>query len=142
MCKNDSEGSQLPAGLTGDKSEIFGWLADDQKVGRKVFYSEIFDSLPKEPTARFTVYTAEVRPGEHLGWHIHNGVSMHFVIEGELVVEFQDHNEHYTKGDVFFEPIGAIHRGFNKHPTEIFRCVSILLTPPDRAEITPIKQPW
>lgn len=134
--------TQIPAGLTGEKTQIFGWLEEGQRVGRKVFYSELIESLPKDPQARFTLYTAEIGPGEGIGWHVHNGVSMHFVIEGELVVEFQDHEEHYSVGDVFFEPIGQIHQGVNRHPSETFRCVSVLVTAPDRPEMTPIKQPW
>ncbi len=127
---------------TGDPKQVFGYLEDGQAFARKVFHSALYDHLPRDPSVRVTVYTAEIGPGGATGWHTHNGVSLFLIVAGELTVEFEDHENTYTAGDVFYEPIGVIHRGVNRHPTDTYVGVAFLATSPDRPDMTTVKEPW
>jgi len=126
----------------GDPKQVFGFLEEGQAFGRKVFHSALYEHLPRDPSVRVTVYTAEIAPGGTTGWHTHNGVSLFLIVAGELTVEFEDHEKTYTAGDVFYEPIGVIHRGRNRHPTETCVGVAFLATSPDRPDMTITKEPW
>lgn len=125
-----------------EQVRVFGFLQEGQQLARQVLHSGLYDHMPKDPSVRVTVYTAEILPGAVTDWHIHNGAALFLVVSGELTVEFRDESIVYGPGEVLYEPIGAIHRGANRHATEPVVAVGFLVTPPDRPDMVSMKEPW
>ena len=100
-------------------------------------------SLPRDPQAKVQIYNAEIAPGAYTNWHCHNGATFFVVLQGIFEAHFEEGVLIRAKaGDVYSEPIGRMHRGYNPHPSIPFLCIGIALTSPDREHTTTVVQPW
>jgi quercetin dioxygenase-like cupin family protein len=90
------------------------------------------------------VFSAEIVPGGYTNWHCHNGATFFVCTQGLFEAHFQEGTLVNAKaGDVYSEPIGKFHRGYNPHPELVYSCIGLCLTPPDRDHITSAKErPW
>lgn len=112
-------------------------LADNEELARIIFHDGETTHFPKDPQVQVQVYTGELAPGGKTPWHVHNGSALFLVTHGWCHVERRDTGEimEYGPGDVFYEPVGKVHRGIN--PTrEIYTCFGLKVTPPGRPHDT------
>jgi quercetin dioxygenase-like cupin family protein len=130
--------------LPADQSdvELTGTLRDGQAYGRRLMFSELYASLPRDAEARVTVYSWEIAAGCATDWHIHNGPALFVVLSGRIAIEFRDTCEPHVAGDAYFEPIGVIHRGVNAGVAKAVAGVGFVLTSPDREDVVNVKEPW
>ena len=106
-------------------------LQENEQLARIIYFDEVTGHFPKDPNLQIQVYTGELRPGGKTPWHAHNGTALFLVTHGNCQVERRDTGEifEYGPGDVFFEPVGHVHRGIN--PTRsVYTCFGLKVTPP------------
>jgi quercetin dioxygenase-like cupin family protein len=117
-----------------DLVQLTGLLGEGEQFVREVYYEQLYEFLPKDPTTHVQLYVAEVAAGGDTGWHAHNGAGLFLITHGVVRVEHRDTGEvnEYRKSDVFFEPIGLVHRGVNPDPDRPYGAIGIRFTSPGR----------
>lgn len=129
--------TEIPAELIW---ELAGRLKEGEEFVRTTLFDELVSSIPKEPQVRALVYHSELAADVAVPWHIHNGPIFALLLQGEIILQFPGEAEpgqeyHYKAGDVFVEPIGAVHRAINPNPAVPMISLAFQLTPPDRDHI-------
>ncbi len=126
------------------KLHLDGFLKPGEQHRRNVLLDSVYASLPRDPEAKVLVFSAEIVPGGYTNWHCHNGATFFVCTQGLFEAHFQEGTLVKAKaGDVYSEPIGKFHRGYNPHPELVYSCIGLCLTPPDRDHITSAKErPW
>jgi quercetin dioxygenase-like cupin family protein len=126
------------------KLHLDGFLKPGEQHKRNVLLDSVYASLPRDPEAKVLVFSAEIVPGGYTNWHCHNGATFFVCTQGLFEAHFQEGTLVNAKaGDVYSEPIGKFHRGYNPHPELVYSCIGLCLTPPDRDHITNAKErPW
>jgi len=129
-------------GSTKDQADdlrlkIAGLVPEGQGLHRNTLFDELFASLPRDPEAKVQIYSAEIVPLGYTPPHLHNGATFFLALQGLFEAHFDDGTVIKSKtGDVYSEPIGKIHRGYNPHPTLPYLCIGFCLTAPDREHVT------
>ncbi|HVZ23965.1 MAG TPA: cupin domain-containing protein [Vicinamibacterales bacterium] len=124
------------------KLRLSGYTGPGRALFRNVLFEQLYESLPKDPTAKVQIYNAEIAPGGYTNWHCHNGATFFIALEGMFEAEFEEGILVRAKaGDVYSEPIGKFHRGHNPHPAMPYLCIGVCLTPPDRDHVTNVEMP-
>lgn len=121
--------------------QLTGFVNAEVPYYRNVLYEELYERLPRDPTVRIRVYTGEVAPGVATDWHIHNGPSFFLIVQGRVVIEYQDGSAEYRAGEVFTEPIGKLHRAINPDDAVSLVAFAFVATPPDREHIVNVTAP-
>src|SRR3989442_13842174 len=119
--------------MTADdlKLRLSGYTNPAQQLFRNVLFDQLYEFLPKDPTAKVQIYNAEIAPGGYTKWHCHNGATFFIALQGVFEGEFQEGNLVKAKaGDVYSEPIKKFHRGHNPHPTLPYLCLGLCISPP------------
>lgn len=109
--------------------KLVGNVTADNPFMRMPLFEELVSTLPKDPKVKLLVYHGEVWGGGDIPWHIHNGPLLNILIQGELIFQLADEAFHYKAGDVFIEPVGVIHRGYNPNPKVTTAAVCVQITP-------------
>ena len=124
--------------------KLSGYTGPGRELFRNVLFDQLYAHLPKDAEAKVQIYNAEIAPGGYTNWHCHNGATFFVCTQGLFEAHFQEGTLVKAKaGDVYSEPIGKFHRGYNPHPELVYSCIGLCLTPPDRDHITSAKeQPW
>jgi len=123
--------------------QLSGYVNPGQGLHRNVLFDRLCASLPKDPQVRVQIYNAEIAPRGYTNWHCHNGATFFVALQGLFEAEFQEGILIRAKaGDVYSEPPGKFHRGYNPHPELPYLCIGICLTPPDREHVTNVEKPW
>lgn len=128
--------------------QLSGRLKDGEQFVRTSFFDELVSTIPKEPEVRALVYHSELAADVAVPWHIHNGPIFALLLQGEIILQFPGEDEpgqeyHYRAGDVFVEPVGAVHRAINPNPDIPMISLAFQLTPPDRDHIVNVSaQPF
>jgi quercetin dioxygenase-like cupin family protein len=121
---------------------IEGMCGPGEQHHRDVRFEELYEQMPRDPSVRVGVYTAEIVGGGKTAWHLHNGAGFFVVLQGSIDIEFEDEVRHYEAGDAYSEPIGKVHRAVNPDPEASFLCVGFVVTPPDRPHVVNVREPW
>ena len=126
------------------KLHLDGFLKPGEQHKRNVLLDSVYASLPRDPEAKVLVFSAEIVPGGYTNWHCHNGATFFVCTQGLFEAHFQEGTLVKAKaGDVYSEPIGKFHRGYNPHSELVYSCIGLCLPPPDRDHITSAKErPW
>ena len=99
------------------KLHLDGFLKPGEQHKRNVLLDSVYASLPRDPEAKVLVFSAEIVPGGYTNWHCHNGATFFVCTQGLFEAHFQEGTLVNAKaGDVYSEPIGKFHRGYNPHP--------------------------
>jgi quercetin dioxygenase-like cupin family protein len=100
--------------------------------------------LPKDPEAKVLMFTAEIAPLGYTSWHRHNGATFFVCTQALFQAHFEEGVLVKAKaGDVYSEPIGKFHRGYNPHPELAYTCVGLCLTSPVLDHMTiASERPW
>lgn len=126
----------VPPGLA---MQLTGLVPEGQLMVRSDVFSGLTSSLPRDPDAKVWVYTFELLPGGYTMPHAHNGATFFLLMQGEFEAHFDDGHVFRAKaGDLYSEPIGKVHRGYNPHPEIPAAGVSFNFTSPDRDHITTV----
>ena len=126
------------------KLKLDGLVPPGSGFYRNLLLDQLYASLPRDPQVKVQIYNAEIVPGGYTNWHCHNGATFFVCTQGLFEAHFQEGTLVNAKaGDVYSEPIGKFHRGYNPHPELVYSCIGLCLTPPDRDHITSAKErPW
>ncbi len=131
--------------LTTDESlrlEIYDILESDEGFRRAFVFDKLYESLPRDASARVQVYHYSIAAGAYTNWHLHNGATFFLVLQGEFEAHFEDGTRINAKvGDVYSEPIGKVHRGHNPRSDVPNIGIGINLTSPDREPVTNVPAP-
>ncbi len=122
--------------------QLEGLLGPGQEATRNVLFEELYAQLPKDPEAQVCIYAWEIAPLGHTAWHLHNGPAFMIPTEGRIVIEFQNEEQAYEAGEVYFEPIAVVHRAFNPDPEHPVCGIAWVATPPGREHVVNVKEPW
>ena len=115
-------------------------LAQGQPAGRKIVFQ---NDLPDLALTNWSVTAVEVSyaPGEGSAAHRHPGLTMAYVLEGEIRSKVGDEPEKsYTAGQMFLETPGQLHAvSRNASSTQPARLLAILLAEKGAQLSTPAK---
>lgn len=120
--------------------KLTGIVNEEKPFLRVELFEELVSSIPKDPESKLLVYHAELWPASNVPWHIHNGPLLIIMIQGDVILQFNDDEFYYKAGDVFVEPVGVVHRAYSPHPEVPMAGIGIQITPPDRDHIVNIGQ--
>jgi quercetin dioxygenase-like cupin family protein len=122
--------------------EIYDILEHGEQFRRAFLFDTLYESLPRDPSARVQMYHYSIAPGGYTNWHLHNGATFFLVLQGEFEAHFEDGTRFSAKlGDVYTEPIGKVHRGHNPGSEVPNIGIGINLTSPDREPVTNVTAP-
>ena len=134
--------TDTPAGVDTPKLRLNGYTGPGRELFRNVLFEQLYEFLPKDPTAKIQIYNAEIAPGGYTNWHCHNGATFFIALEGTFEAQFEEGIlVRANAGDVYSEPIGKFHRGHNPHPTMPYLCIGVCITPPDKDHVTNVDAP-
>lgn len=108
---------------------------------REFLYDEIETRLPRDPEARVNVNLSGLAPGQAAAWHVHNGLVFFLVVQGLVTLQYEEGEETYQAGEVYTEPVGAVHRAFNPHDTLPSSIVGFWVTSADRPHFVNVGEP-
>ncbi len=124
-------------GITGLCVALSGNVPEGQQMFRKELFDGLYASLPRDPEARIWIYSFEFLPKAYTVPHLHNGATFFLLLQGEFEAHFDDGSIMRAKaGDVYSEPIGKVHRGYNPRDDMPAIGISFSATSPDREHIT------
>jgi quercetin dioxygenase-like cupin family protein len=134
----------VTATVDGDlvRLKLSGLLGAGQEATRDVLFEELYSQLPRDPEARVCIYAWEIAPLGHTAWHLHNGPAFMIPTEGRIVIQFKDEERPFEAGDVYYEPVGVVHRAFNPDPERSVCGIAWIATSPDREHVVNVKEPW
>jgi len=121
--------------------KLTGLIVGDGSHVRQVLFDEIEARLPRDPEARVNIQLSELNPGRTASWHVHNGIVYFVVLRGLVSLQYESGSEHYAAGDVYTEPIGAVHRAVNPHPEIPAALIGFWVTAADRPHIIEVGAP-
>jgi quercetin dioxygenase-like cupin family protein len=70
--------------------------------------------VPRGKPQKVIVQSRDFAPGAESGWHIHPGIEVAYVVEGQLTVQAGDKVSVLNVGDSFTMPRGVAHNGINR----------------------------
>lgn len=107
-------------------------LEANQTFAQLVYHTGVTDLLPKDENVKIQAFLGGLAPGGMTEYHVHNGTGIFLVLEGACRVERRDTGESltYGVGELFYEPIGKIHRGVNASDTLPYTAFGIKITAP------------
>jgi quercetin dioxygenase-like cupin family protein len=128
----------------GLKLELTGLLGPGEQHKRRVLLDSMYAFLPKDPEAKVLMFTAELAPLGYTTWHRHNGATFFVCTQALFEAHFEEGVLVKAKaGDVYSEPIGKFHRGYNPHPELVYTCIGLCLTSPELDHMTTASErPW
>jgi quercetin dioxygenase-like cupin family protein len=131
---------------SGDDAELKlrldGYLKPGQGLHRNILFDQLCASLPADPQVAVQIYNAEIAPLGYTNWHCHNGATFFIALQGIFEAQFQNGFTLKARaGEVYSEPIGEFHRGYNPHPDLPYLCIAVCLTSPDRPHVTNLAVP-
>ena len=137
----DKQSETIPADA---KLALEGYLLDGEQMHRNVLFDKLVEYIPRDPSLKVQIFTAEIVPGGYTGWHCPNGATFFVALQGFFEAHFEDGIGIRAKaGDVYSEPIGKVHRGHNPHPEIPYLCVCFCVAAPDKDHVTNFAQrPW
>ncbi len=128
--------------------ELQGQLKAGEKFVRIPHFDEVITNFPRDTEVRTVVYQSELAPSIAVPWHVHNGLIFALIVQGEIHLQFaptpgvsdgSDGAEpkvyRYGAGDVFVEPVGALHRAYNPNADVPMVSLAFQVTPADRDHI-------
>jgi len=122
--------------------QVTGLLKDGEVFKRFPIFEEMYRSLPRDPEARIQIYHYEIAPKAWTNWHCHSGPAFFLVLQGEFEAHFVDGTVTRAKaGEVYHEPLGIFHRGYNPHASITNAGISFSVTSPDRPPVINCKEP-
>ena len=113
------------------KMKLSGFLRPGEQLYRHVLLDRLYASIPKDPEVQVLIYNAELAPGGYTNWHCHNGPTFFVALQGLFEAHFRGEGVlvRARAGEVYSEPIGKFHRGYNPHPELPYHCIGFQLTP-------------
>jgi quercetin dioxygenase-like cupin family protein len=129
---------------SGLKLQLDGILGPGEQHKRGVLLDSMYAFLPKDAEAKVFKFHAEIAPLGYTNWHRHNGATFFVCTKGLFEAHYEEGTLVRAKaGDVYSEPIGKFHRGFNPHPELAYTCIGLCLTSPHLEHITTVPdRPW
>ena len=118
--------------MTADdlRLRLSGYTHPGQQLFRNVLFDQLYEFLPKDPKAKVQIYNAEIAPGGYTNWHRHNGTTFFIALQGTFEAHASDGVLiRASAGDVYSEPAGKVHRGYNPHSELPYLCIGVAITP-------------
>lgn len=121
---------------------LSGYATEEKPLYRGDLFDELESRIPKDPQVKVRFYIGEVYPRGRTAWHYHNALLYTVVIQGTITIEFQDRSVTYRPGDVFAEPMGVVHRGYNASDEIPMVGIAQSITSPHLDHTVSVKDPW
>lgn len=119
---------------------LAGFTNADQRMNRNILSDALFADLPGGREVQLEVSVNEIGPLTYTPAHLHNGATIFLILQGQFEAHFADGSVATCKaGDVYSEPVGRVHRGYNPHPTLAFVCVGVAATRPGVPHVTVVE---
>jgi len=121
---------------------LSGYLRSGESFHRNVLFEQLLTTLPADPTVKVQIYNAEIAPGGYTNWHRHNGTTFFIALQGTFEAHASDGVLiRASAGDVYSEPAGKVHRGYNPHSELPYLCIGVAITPADLDHVTAVSSP-